>query len=59
MPATSTEQGRNQMSSHSVEDIKAHSHRLRGSLLDSLAAPLSGVLREAVRLTLAAMVPND
>ena len=34
------------MSSHSVEDIKAHSHRLRGSLLDSLADPLTGALRE-------------
>jgi len=32
--------------SHSVEDIKAHSHRLRGSLLESLADPLTGALRE-------------
>jgi sulfite reductase (NADPH) hemoprotein beta-component len=27
--------------SHSIEDIKAASHRLRGSLLDSLADPLT------------------
>ena len=32
--------------SHSVEDIKAASHRLRGSLLDSLANPLTGALAE-------------
>ena len=32
--------------SHSVEDIKAESHRLRGSLLESLADPLTGALRE-------------
>ncbi len=32
--------------SHSVEDIKAASHRLRGSLLDSLADPLTGALAE-------------
>lgn len=34
------------MSNHSVEDIKARSHRLRGSLLESLADPLTGALRE-------------
>ncbi len=34
------------MSTHSVEDIKAESHRLRGSLLESLADPLTGALRE-------------
>ena len=34
------------MSSHSVEDIKAQSRRLRGSLLESLADPLTGALRE-------------
>ena len=32
--------------SHSVEDIKADSHRLRGSLLQSLADPLTGALAE-------------
>ena len=32
--------------SHSIEDIKAASHRLRGSLLDSLADPLTGALAE-------------
>jgi sulfite reductase (NADPH) hemoprotein beta-component len=31
---------------HSVEDIKAESRRLRGSLLDSLADPVTGALRE-------------
>ncbi|WP_149194911.1 assimilatory sulfite reductase (NADPH) hemoprotein subunit [Luteimonas suaedae] len=35
------------MSTHSVEDIKAESARLRGSLLDSLADPVTGALREA------------
>jgi sulfite reductase (NADPH) hemoprotein beta-component len=35
------------MSNHSVEDIKSESHRLRGSLLDSLADPVTGALREA------------
>jgi sulfite reductase (NADPH) hemoprotein beta-component len=34
------------MSNHSVEDIKAESRRLRGSLLESLADPLTGSLRE-------------
>ncbi|MEE7566453.1 NADPH-dependent assimilatory sulfite reductase hemoprotein subunit, partial [Xanthomonas sp. Kuri4-3] len=34
------------MSTHSVEDIKAESHRLRGSLLKSLADPVTGALRE-------------
>ncbi|MDH5835452.1 assimilatory sulfite reductase (NADPH) hemoprotein subunit [Luteimonas kalidii] len=34
------------MSNHSVEDIKAESNRLRGSLLDSLADPVTGALRE-------------
>ena len=34
------------MSAHSVEDIKAQSARLRGSLLDSLADPVTGSLRE-------------
>ena len=34
------------MSAHSVEDIKAHSARLRGTLLDSLADPVTGALRE-------------
>ncbi len=34
------------MSSHSVEDIKAESRRLRGSLLESLADPVTGALRE-------------
>lgn len=32
--------------SHTVEDIKAASHRLRGSLLDSLTDPLTGALAE-------------
>ncbi len=32
--------------SHSVEDIKHHSQRLRGSLLQSLADPVTGALRE-------------
>jgi sulfite reductase (NADPH) hemoprotein beta-component len=32
--------------SHSVEDIKAESRRLRGSLLQSLADPVTGALRE-------------
>jgi sulfite reductase (NADPH) hemoprotein beta-component len=32
--------------SHSVEDIKAQSHRLRGSLLESLSDPITGSLRE-------------
>lgn len=31
---------------HSVEDIKAESRRLRGSLLESLADPVTGALRE-------------
>nr|MBP6798895.1 sulfite reductase [Luteimonas sp.] len=34
------------MSVHSVEDIKAQSARLRGSLLQSLADPVTGALRE-------------
>jgi sulfite reductase (NADPH) hemoprotein beta-component len=34
------------MSTHSVEDIKAASARLRGSLLESLADPVTGALRE-------------
>ena len=34
------------MSTHSVESIKADSHRLRGSLLESLADPVTGALRE-------------
>ncbi len=34
------------MSTHSVETIKADSQRLRGSLLDSLADPVTGALRE-------------
>ena len=34
------------MSAHSVEDIKAQSARLRGSLLQSLADPVTGALRE-------------
>ncbi|TWI01912.1 sulfite reductase (NADPH) beta subunit [Luteimonas cucumeris] len=34
------------MGAHSVEDIKAGSRRLRGSLLDSLADPVTGALRE-------------
>lgn len=34
------------MSTHSVEDIKADSRRLRGSLLESLADPVTGSLRE-------------
>ncbi len=35
------------MNTHSVEDIKAESHRLRGSLLESLADPVTGALRES------------
>ena len=35
------------MSNHSVEDIKSESNRLRGSLLDSLADPVTGALRES------------
>ncbi|HVK50892.1 MAG TPA: assimilatory sulfite reductase (NADPH) hemoprotein subunit [Pseudoxanthomonas sp.] len=35
------------MSAHSVEDIKSESRRLRGSLLDSLADPVTGALRES------------
>lgn len=35
------------MTTHSVEDIKSESKRLRGSLLDSLADPVTGALREA------------
>jgi sulfite reductase (NADPH) hemoprotein beta-component len=35
------------MSAHSVEDIKRDSARLRGSLLDSLADPVTGALRES------------
>ena len=35
------------MSTHSVEDIKAESRRLRGSLLDSLADAATGALRES------------
>jgi sulfite reductase (NADPH) hemoprotein beta-component len=35
------------MSSHSVEDIKSESRRLRGSLLESLADPVTGALRES------------
>ena len=35
------------MSNHSVEDIKSESKRLRGSLLDSLADPVTGSLRES------------
>lgn len=34
------------MSTHSVEDIKSASRRLRGSLLESLADPVTGALRE-------------
>lgn len=34
------------MSTHSVEDIKSASGRLRGSLLESLADPVTGALRE-------------
>lgn len=34
------------MSTHSVENIKADSNRLRGSLLESLADPVTGALRE-------------
>ncbi|MGR4894234.1 assimilatory sulfite reductase (NADPH) hemoprotein subunit [Stenotrophomonas sp. LARHCG68] len=34
------------MSTHSVESIKAESNRLRGSLLESLADPVTGALRE-------------
>ncbi|MEN5208437.1 assimilatory sulfite reductase (NADPH) hemoprotein subunit [Stenotrophomonas terrae] len=36
----------NAMSTHSVENIKADSNRLRGSLLESLADPVTGALRE-------------
>jgi sulfite reductase (NADPH) hemoprotein beta-component len=35
------------MSTHSVEDIKRDSARLRGSLLESLADPVTGALRES------------
>ncbi len=35
------------MSAHSVEDIKQASGRLRGTLLDSLANPVTGALAEA------------
>ncbi len=35
------------MSNHSVEDIKQQSARLRGTLLDSLANPITGALAEA------------
>ena len=35
------------MSTHSVEDIKSESNRLRGSLLESLADPVTGALRES------------
>ncbi|PZO05403.1 MAG: sulfite reductase [Lysobacteraceae bacterium] len=35
------------MSAHSVEDIKAGSGRLRGTLLDSLANPVTGALADA------------
>ncbi len=35
------------MTTHSVEDIKSESKRLRGSLLDSLADPVTGALRES------------
>ena len=34
------------MTTHSVEDIKSESKRLRGALLASLADPLTGALRE-------------
>jgi len=34
------------VTAHSVEDIKSQSRRLRGSLLDSLADPVTGALRE-------------
>jgi sulfite reductase (NADPH) hemoprotein beta-component len=34
------------MSSHSVEDIKQHSARLRGTLLESLANPVTGALND-------------
>jgi sulfite reductase (NADPH) hemoprotein beta-component len=34
------------MSTHSVEDIKTASRRLRGSLLESLADPITGALRD-------------
>ncbi|MBS0193654.1 MAG: NADPH-dependent assimilatory sulfite reductase hemoprotein subunit [Proteobacteria bacterium] len=40
------------MSSHSVEAIKAASRRLRGTLLDSLADPLTGALAEDDRVLL-------
>jgi sulfite reductase (NADPH) hemoprotein beta-component len=35
------------MSAHSVEDIKQQSGRLRGTLLDSLADPITGALAES------------
>ncbi len=35
------------MSTHSVEEIKAASRRLRGSLLESLADPVTGALRDS------------
>ena len=35
------------MTTHSVEDIKSESKRLRGSLLDSLADAATGSLRES------------
>ena len=35
------------MTTHSVEDIKSESKRLRGSLLDSLADAVTGSLRES------------
>jgi sulfite reductase (NADPH) hemoprotein beta-component len=38
--------GAHAMSAHSVEDIKAQSARLRGTLLQSLADPVTGALRE-------------
>ncbi len=34
------------MTTHSVEDIKSESKRLRGALLESLADPVTGALRE-------------
>jgi sulfite reductase (NADPH) hemoprotein beta-component len=34
------------MSTHSVEDIKHHSARLRGTLLESLANPITGALND-------------
>ncbi|MCW4454682.1 assimilatory sulfite reductase (NADPH) hemoprotein subunit [Flavobacterium sp. MXW15] len=44
--AVRTASTRKTMSTHSVEDIKGESRRLRGSLLESLANPVTGALRE-------------